>query len=149
MRKFTAINEKKSNKKVFLGGTCNDSDWREKLIDKLKIDYFNPVVPNWDDKAKERELKERETADYLLYVITPRMKGVYSIAECVEDSCKRPEKTIFCFLKEDVDDNDEKIKFEDFQIYSLNEVGNMIVRNGGSWCKSLNEVANFLNGSKE
>ena len=31
-------------KKVFLGGTCNGSDWRKKLIPKLKIDYFNPVV---------------------------------------------------------------------------------------------------------
>lgn len=145
MRKFTAINEKKSNKKVFLGGTCNDSDWREKLIDKLKIDYFNPVVPNWDDKAKERELKERETADYLLYVITPRMKGVYSIAECVDDSNKNPDKTIFCFLKTDKDDKGEKIEFEDFQINSLNEVGKLIVRNGGIWLKSLDEVAKKLN----
>lgn len=145
MIKFTAINEKKSNKKVFLGGTCNDSDWREKLIDKLKIDYFNPVVPNWDDKAKERELKERETADYLLYVITPRMKGVYSIAECVDDSNKNPDKTIFCFLKTDKDDKGEKIEFEDFQINSLNEVGKLIVRNGGIWLKSLDEVAKKLN----
>lgn len=145
MIKFTAINEKKSNKKVFLGGTCNDSDWREKLIDKLKIDYFNPVVPNWDDKAKERELKERETADYLLYVITPRMKGVYSIAECVDDSNKNPNKTIFCFLKTDKDDKGEKIEFEDFQINSLNEVGKLIVRNGGIWLKSLDEVAKKLN----
>lgn len=145
MIKFTAINEKKSNKKVFLGGTCNDSDWREKLIDKLKIDYFNPVVPNWDDKAKERELKERETADYLLYVITPRMNGVYSIAECVDDSNKNPDKTIFCFLKTDKDDKGEKIEFEDFQINSLNEVGKLIVRNGGIWLKSLDEVAKKLN----
>ena len=134
-----------SNKKVFLGGTCNDSDWREKLINKLKIDYFNPVVPNWDDKAKERELKERDTADYLLYIITPRMKGVYSIAECVDDSNKNPDKTIFCFLKSDKDDNGEKIEFEDFQINSLNEVGNLIVRNGGVWLKSLDEVAKKLN----
>ena len=27
-------------KKVFLGGTCNGSDWREKLIPKLKINYL-------------------------------------------------------------------------------------------------------------
>lgn len=32
--------------KVFLGGTCNGSIWREKLIPLLKIDYFNPVVAN-------------------------------------------------------------------------------------------------------
>lgn len=33
--------------KVFLGGTCNESTWREKLIPMLKIDYFNPVVKDW------------------------------------------------------------------------------------------------------
>lgn len=30
--------------KVFLGGTYNGSNWREKLIPNLKIDYFNPIV---------------------------------------------------------------------------------------------------------
>ncbi len=34
------------NKKVFLGGTCNGSLWRDALIKKLNIDYFNPVVPD-------------------------------------------------------------------------------------------------------
>ena len=31
-------------KKVFLGGTCNDSTWRDKLIKQLEIDYFNPHI---------------------------------------------------------------------------------------------------------
>lgn len=30
--------------KFFLGGTTNNTNWRDKLIPKLKIDYFNPVV---------------------------------------------------------------------------------------------------------
>jgi len=30
--------------KVFLGGTCNESTWRDELIPMLEIDYFNPVV---------------------------------------------------------------------------------------------------------
>ena len=29
-----------SNKKVFLGGVCNGSKWRDKLIPMLKINYF-------------------------------------------------------------------------------------------------------------
>lgn len=31
-------------KKVFLGGTCNESTWRDKIIPELLIDYFNPIV---------------------------------------------------------------------------------------------------------
>ncbi len=33
--------------KVFLGGTCNESTWRDRVIKDLKIDYFNPVVEDW------------------------------------------------------------------------------------------------------
>lgn len=39
---------------VFLGGTCaSGTNWREKLIPKLDIEYFNPVVDDWDDEAYE------------------------------------------------------------------------------------------------
>lgn len=38
-------------KRVFLGGTCNDSTWRDNLIQQLEIDYFNPVVPDWTEDA--------------------------------------------------------------------------------------------------
>ena len=97
-------------KKVFLGGTCNESTWRDKLIKMLEIDYFNPVVDDWTEECYQEELRQREICDYCLYVITPRMKGVYSIAEVVDDSNKRPEKTIFCLL--DYDLSDYKMKIE-------------------------------------
>jgi hypothetical protein len=88
-------------KKVFLGGTCNDSDWRDVLIPALTIDYYNPVVPDWTEECYQRELREREECDYCLYVITPKMTGAYSIAEVIDDSNKRPEKTVFAFLFDD------------------------------------------------
>lgn len=91
--------------KVFLGGTCNDSTWRDDLIPKLKIDYFNPIVDDWNKEAQQEEIKERKNSDYVLYVITPKMSGVYSIAEVVDDSNKRPEKTLFCVLN--IDDENE------------------------------------------
>ena len=46
-------------KKVFLGGTCNGSTWRNELIPKLTIDYFNPVVDNWKEENYKQELIER------------------------------------------------------------------------------------------
>ena len=66
--------------KVFLGGTCNNSQWRKRLISKLKIDFFNPVIDDWNEEAQINEIRERQNADYCLYVITPLMTGVYSIA---------------------------------------------------------------------
>ena len=46
-------------KKVFLGGTCAETVWREKLISMLKIDYFNPVVPDWTEECMKQERYER------------------------------------------------------------------------------------------
>ena len=50
-------------KKVFLGGTCNESTWRDKLIAMLEIDYFNPVVDDWTEECYQEELRQREICD--------------------------------------------------------------------------------------
>lgn len=133
-------------KKVFLGGTCNGSKWREKLIEMLKIDYFNPVVKDWTPECITKELLQRELCDYCLYVVTPRMKGVYSIAEVIDDSNKQPLKTIFCILSEDNNDEDyTSISFGFDEIKSLNAVGMMVQRNGGLYFDCLETVAEYLN----
>ena len=130
-------------KKVFLGGTCNNSNWREQLIPHLNIDYFNPVVKDWTDACKAEEIRQRGLCDYLLYVITPAMSGVYSIAEVVDDSNKKPDKTVFCLL----DSDDNASSFSDSQMKSLEQVGELVKRNGGKYFKSLDEVTNHLNNS--
>lgn len=139
------VYEKKKTKeikkiKVFLGGTCNNSNWRNDFIDKLKISYFNPVVKNWTEEDYEEELRQRKICDHLLYVITPKMKGVYSIAEVIDDSNKNPDKTIFCYITEDEDN-----KFDKEQIKSLDAVGKMVINNGGKFFENLNDVIDFLN----
>jgi len=126
--------------KVFLGGTCNNSAWRDELINNLNVDYFNPVVDNWTSECMEEELKQREKCSFCLYVITPEMTGVYSIAEAIDDSNKRPKKTVFCYLSDYGGRN-----FSDGQNKSLDAVGKMVVRNGGYYFTTLKQVAEFLN----
>lgn len=140
--------------KVFLGGTCNGSTWRNQLIPMLKIDYFNPVVEDWTEEHMIEERLQREACDYCLYVITPAMKGVFSVAEAVEDSVKRPQKTIFCTLSVDTRFNAETqtyqiLNFDKEQLYSLRQVSEMIQRNGGQVFDSLSDIAVYLNKSKE
>lgn len=135
-------------KKVFLGGTCNESLWRDTLIKKLEIDYFNPVVDDWTEEDYLEELRQREICDYCLYVITPLMTGVYSIAEVVDDSNKRPEKTIFCYLNNDKYKGTVNKTFSKAQIKSLDKVGVMVEKNGGKYFTSLDHVADFLNGGE-
>lgn len=135
--------------KVFLGGTCNGSQWRGKLKSELKIDYFDPVVPNWTEEAYKEEILQRDVCDVCLYVITPTMTGTYSIAEVVDDSNKRPEKTVFCFMETEILESKDGIlkknEFDKSQIKSLEKVGIMIEKNGGTWVKSFDELPSYLN----
>lgn len=126
-------------KRVFLGGTCNESTWRNQMMVHLSdegMEYFNPVVDDWNDDAQANELRERETCDLCLYTITPKMTGTYSIAEVVDDSNKRPEKTVLVLLR---DDGDEK--FTEGQWKSLGAVARMVKRNGGLVFDNLKNAA--------
>lgn len=126
--------------KVFLGGTCNCSTWREALIPMLMIDYFNPVVEDWTPECQAEEIKQRQECDFVLYVITPEMTGVYSIAEVVDDSNKRPEKTIFVVLG-------DVVHFGKHLFKSLGAVARMVDENGGKSFDSLEAVAEYLNAN--
>lgn len=131
-----------SNKKVFLGGTCNGSQWRETLIPMLSVKFFNPVVENWTPECQDEEIKQRQECDFCLYTITPKMTGVYSIAEVVDDSNKRPEKTVFVEIDQDGDE-----QFTPVQIKSMKMVKRMIEENGGKVCDSLTDAAEYLNNA--
>lgn len=125
--------------KVFLGGTCNDSTWREELISKLdldyanpwreelyrklQLDYFNPVVENWTPKCQENEINEKENkCNIHLYVITSAMTGVYSIAEAVDSVHCKKVKTILHVIPDG---------FDKGQLRSLDAVVNLINSRGG------------------
>ena len=124
-------------KRVFLGGTCNGDPWRDKLIPSLKIDFFNPVVEDWTPECQAEELAQRQSCDLVLYVITPAMSGVYSIAEAVDDSNKRPLKTVFHVRNES--------GFDAGQRMSLAAVEKMIAENGARVAVSWEHLISILN----
>lgn len=128
--------------RIFLGGTCAESTWRKNLIKQLfnTIDYFDPVVDDWTPECQAREIKERENCDYCLYTITPKMEGYYSIAEVIDDSNKRPEKTVFVVLSEDEDKT-----FNSNQLKSFKTISDMVLRNGGVAFDNLDDAAAFFN----
>lgn len=129
------------SKRIFLGGTCNGSTWRNEMIEHLKsngLEYFNPVVDDWNEEVYENELREREICDFCLYCITPRMTGVYAIAETIDDSNKQPNKTILVLLAED-----ENSRFMETQWKSLINVGKMVHKNGGVVFEDLKNAAEY------
>ncbi len=130
--------------KVHLGGTCGNSNWRDKLILLLNsnVKCINPVVTNWvyNDTVKSEKAKRINECDILLYVITPQQKGFTSIASAVDYSNKFPNKLVFCILSECND-----LKFEGHLLESIRSVEDIIKDNGCRVYDSLEDVANYLN----
>jgi len=102
-------------------------------------DFFNPVVDDWNEDAQANEIRERESCDICLYAITPRMTGVYSIAEVIDDSNKRPAKTVLVLLHCDGED-----RFTEGQWKSLANVARMVKRNGGQVFDNLKSASVWI-----
>ena len=110
--------------RIFLGGTCNETTWRNDLISVLnQLDYFNPVVEDWTSECQEIEMDEKENkCDVHLYVITSQMTGVFSIAEVIDSVHNKTKKTILHVLPEG---------FDEGQLKSLKAVVNLVKLRGG------------------
>lgn len=136
------MNVNKPEPIIFLGGTCNGDPWREEFImnwkknvitnpdfnASKKISLFNPVVDNWNEEAQKKEEEVKKNACINLFVITPKMKGVFSIAEAIECSHKTNTKTIFVIYdKFDVGFGDDNVAI----MKSLDATGKLIEANGG------------------
>ena len=130
--------------KVFLRGSCADSKWKEKFIPKLNIDYLNS--DDWDSKCQEEKIRQKETCNFILYTLTKAYSAIAEVAEVVDDSNKRPEKTIVCVTNELMDYKwYTKWAMDEQDMKHLDTVGRLVERNGGLYFKSLDEVAEYLN----
>lgn len=109
--------------KVFLGGTCAESTWRSELIKNIEVDFFNPVVDDWNEECQAtEEVEKRLHCNIHLYVITKEMTGVFSIAEAVESSLSHGVQAILHVIPDG---------FSDQQIHSFQAVCKMVIKHGG------------------
>lgn len=133
-------NAQEKQLKVFLGGTCNNSTWREELIPELTIPYFNPVVEDWTPECQEEERKQKEICGIEAYVITSNMTGSFSIAEVIDAAHRNPKGTVFYVHEEG---------FSDSQIKSFQAISDLVTNLGGSTATSLYHCASIINEIKE
>jgi hypothetical protein len=109
--------------KIFLGGTCAETDWRDELIKSIQVKSFNPVVEDWtEDCIVIEEIEKAEKCNIHLYVITSEMKGVYSIAEVIQSSNTKGKVTILHVMPDG---------FSGGQLRSLKAVCGLVRENGG------------------
>lgn len=109
--------------KVFLGGTCNETTWRDELIPLLNVEYFNPVVDDWTPECQWTEENQKAiVCNIHLYVITSDMIGTFSIAEAIESSMTPGKQTIFHVIPDG---------FGKARLKSLSAVADMVMKHGG------------------
>jgi len=128
--------------RVFLGGTCNNTTWRNEIESEVNnVELFNPVVEDWTPECQQIEIDEKENkCNIHLYVITKEMTGVFSIAEAVDSVHNKKVKTIFQLVPRG---------FGKFQLKSLHAVVDLIKSRGGITIvdDSLQPTINILNHS--
>lgn len=110
--------------RIFLGGTCAETTWRNELISVLnQISYFNPVVEDWTPECQQNEIDEKENkCNIHFYCITKEMQGVFSIAEVVDSVHNKSKRTILHIIPDG---------FEKGQIKSLKAVVDLVNSRGG------------------
>lgn len=118
---------------IFLGGTCNNDQWRERFIhvwktkpDEVtnKFKLFNPVVNNWTEECAKKEDEVKAKAKLNLFVLTNAMTGFYSIAEAVD--CSYHSKVFLAVYN-------NRGEFTASQKKSFDAIGKIIERNGGTY----------------
>ncbi len=109
--------------RIFLGGTCNETIWRDELIKLIQVDFFNQVVDDWTEDCQSIERHEKEfMCNIHFYLITSDMIGVFSIAEVIDSTYQKGKITIFHVMPDG---------FGKAQLKSLETVLNMVIKNGG------------------
>ena len=136
-----------SDSVVFLGGTCNNDPWRDKVMEGLRergVPYFNPVVEDWNEEAQKKEDEIKNKLDTIqLFVITSKMTGVFSIAEVTASAYMDDQRTVLGICKEG---------FTEAQLKSLGAVLRLVGKRGaitviGSRDFVLSSVAQMAAGA--
>lgn len=153
MRRFlqveTAGNPIPEEAFVFLGGTCNGSSWREKVMAELKVPYFNPIVENWTEADRDNEERAKKAASYLLYVLTPKQQGIYSLVEAAVDLLHTKDKfVVLAFLP---DDDGEAYSDSDWKsiLAAVRLLSDSTENPFAKVCDSVDTAIAFLNKSHE
>ena len=126
------------NKLIFLGGTCNNSTWRDQLIAPEGFEFFNPQLPagvEWEKHHQDAEEAAKKNAAIQVYVITPEITGVFSIAEMVAMAFTNRERLVAGIIGE----------FAPFMQKSMDAVARLLQEQGVYVARSMEDLQEELN----
>jgi hypothetical protein len=133
---------------IFLGGT-HHSNWRKdflKIIKELNpsIKCYDPSVESWTYESVLLENLVKQNTPYHVYVLSPRMIGVYSIAEMIDSAHENSVKTYFHIMDTDIDNDGNIVNWDPKLRNSIYAINNMLIRHNAYKATSLEDLANKI-----
>jgi hypothetical protein len=90
---------------VFLGGACGSTTWRADtaipLLEQRGVNYYNPQTDAWVPELIQLENNAIEKATHLLFVMSPRVRGLTTFVEIAHYIGKCPDRVIVVDLWRD------------------------------------------------
>lgn len=127
---------------AFLGGTIAGSQWREWVKALLTVPAFDPVVANWTTEDAQRENQAKGACSLLVYGLTPKQQGFYSIAEMTA-ACAQHRHMDVAIL---VLDDDEGTVWAEHQAASVSQIRELLQGYPGVHIfQDVQALANFVN----
>ncbi len=96
---------------IGLFGTCGESKWRDKFIEKYKqlnIEFFNPNVPDWKPENAVIEAEHLAGDDIILFPVTNETYGFGSLSEigfAALNAIKSKNRTFVVYIDKDINQN--------------------------------------------
>lgn len=129
---------------VFLGGT-HHSDWRKDFLKLIKesgsnIKCYEPVLENWTYENVVIENLVKQNSNCHVYVLTPNMVGMYSIAEMIDSAHDSDVETYFYIKDEEPNKDGDMIYWNPRMLNSLYSISNMMIKHGAHKAHSMEEL---------
>jgi len=129
---------------IFLGGT-HHSTWRKDFLKLIKnmnsdINCYDPSVERWTYENVILENLVKQYTKYHVYVLSPNMVGIYSVAEMVDSVHDDKVKTYFYIMQEDVDSDGNTVSWNPRLLNSIYALNNMMLKHGARKASSLDEL---------
>ncbi|MGH1366612.1 MAG: hypothetical protein ACRBF0_23835 [Calditrichia bacterium] len=136
---YPVKSDTKCIKTVFVAGRGDYGNWRS-TIKRLLTD--NVVIAESSGRGlvnAQHDAFEKEHADAIVFVITPSALSTFDLANAVNESNKRPEKTIVCFLSAGNEWMHDPRRYAE-----LSEIRAILESNGARCLNSLSELADII-----
>jgi len=136
---YPVKSDTKVTRNVFIAGRGDYGNWRSEIKRLLGDNVITAESSGRGLVNAQHDAFEKEHADAIVFVITPSALSTFDLANAVNESNKRPEKTIVCFLSAGNEWMHDPRRYAE-----LSEVRAILESNGARCLNGLAEITELI-----